>query len=77
MPEGTDLAAAQEGTREALFEEETAASSVPVYDGERIPVNASVEGPAIIEEPTTTIVVNPAWTARLDESGVYELTKAD
>jgi len=33
-----------------------------------------VEGPAIIEEVTTTIVIEPGWTAALHECGSYLLT---
>uniref|UniRef100_UPI002FCE6615 hydantoinase/oxoprolinase family protein n=1 Tax=Haladaptatus sp. CMSO5 TaxID=3120514 RepID=UPI002FCE6615 len=77
IPEGTPLEDAQVATRDAIFEGETDAAPVPVYDGEVIPVDGTLSGPAIIEEPTTTIVVNPEWTARLDAAGVYELTRAE
>ena len=30
-------------------------------------------GPAVIEEVTTTIVIEPDWTAELHETGVYLL----
>jgi N-methylhydantoinase A len=36
-----------------------------------------IQGPAVIEELTTTIVVNPGWTARLDDSGSYVITYSD
>ena len=29
----------------------------------------------MIEEVTTTIVIEPGWTARLDESGSYLITR--
>ena len=34
----------------------------------------SIKGPAIIEEVTTTIVIEPGWTAKLDASGSYVIT---
>jgi N-methylhydantoinase A len=34
-----------------------------------------VQGPAIIEESFTTIVVYPGWSARVDDAGDYELTR--
>jgi N-methylhydantoinase A len=34
-----------------------------------------INGPAIIEEVTTTIVVEPKWSARLDGSGSYVMTR--
>ena len=36
---------------------------------------ASIAGPAIIEEVTTTIVIEPGWTAKLDASGSYVITR--
>ncbi len=32
-----------------------------------------LHGPAVIEEVTTTIVVEPGWTVTLHDSGVYVL----
>ena len=32
-------------------------------------------GPAIIEEPTTTVVVYPGWTATVTDTGDYALTR--
>ena len=34
-------------------------------------------GPAVIQEVTTTIVIEPGWTAELDPTGVYVLTLAE
>jgi N-methylhydantoinase A len=34
-----------------------------------------INGPAIIEESFTTIVVYPGWRARVDDAGDYELTR--
>jgi N-methylhydantoinase A len=34
----------------------------------------TLHGPALIEEVTTTIVVEPGWTVSLHETGVYVLT---
>ncbi|MGU7783152.1 caprolactamase subunit alpha [Burkholderia sp. PU8-34] len=48
--------------------------SSPVYDGTRLGADDVVEGPAVIEEVTTSIVLPPQWHARLDETGVYVLT---
>lgn len=42
-------------------------SRVPVYDGPRFRAGASVEGPAIIDEHDTTLVVPPDWSCRRDE----------
>ncbi|MGM8887155.1 hypothetical protein ACS8FD_14620, partial [Psychrobacter sp. 1U2] len=47
----------------------------PIYDGNKLGAGAVVTGPALIEEPTTTIVVKPNWQADLHQSGTYKLSK--
>ncbi|MXN17732.1 hydantoinase/oxoprolinase family protein [Pseudooceanicola sp. GBMRC 2024] len=42
-----------------------------VYDGPTLPFGAEIAGPAIIEEPTTTIVVDPGMTGHLSDAGNY------
>ncbi len=46
----------------------------PIYYGEELPPGAVVEGPAIIEETTSTLVVNPGATARVSAGGRYILS---
>ena len=46
-----------------------------VYDGPSLRANQSVKGPAIIEEPFTTIVVPPRWNVKLDKFGNYVASK--
>lgn len=60
--------------RQMLFTSDGSPTLTSVYDGEKLGADDQVKGPAVIEEPTTTIVVNPGWTARLDESGTYVIT---
>ena len=43
----------------------------PVFDGQQLAPGAVVEGPAIVEEETTTIVVFPGWTLRAPRPDVY------
>jgi N-methylhydantoinase A len=50
--------------------------STNVYRGGELNPGASFEGPAIIEEPTTTIVIPPACGLSVNEFGDYELTLA-
>jgi N-methylhydantoinase A len=45
----------------------------PIYDGPRLRVGHRVRGPAIIEEPFTTIVLHPGQTAALDRVGNYHI----
>jgi len=67
--EGVDKAL--KGTRKAIFTPDGKRQRVPVYDGAKIGAGDEVRGPAIIEEVTTTIVIEPGWAARLDASGSY------
>jgi N-methylhydantoinase A len=43
----------------------------PVYDGDRLAAGHRIDGPAIIEERFTTIVVYPGWNASLDANANY------
>lgn len=72
---GTPVAKALKGHRKAIFSASGKTQRTPVYDGARLGAGATVEGPAIIEEVTTTIVVEPGWSARLDSSGSYVITR--
>lgn len=45
----------------------------PIYQGESLLPGARITGPAIIEEPTTTLVVNPSMSARISDSSNYLL----
>ena len=62
-----DAAAARKGTRKAYFEEYGDFVPTEVYDFERLSAGAGIAGPAIIETPVTTIVVNPNDRAEMDE----------
>lgn len=70
---GEDASHALKSTRPCVFggaEEET-----PIYDGERLLSGNVIEGPAVIEEPTTTVVVPRSFTAKVDDEGSYHLTR--
>jgi N-methylhydantoinase A len=41
----------------------------PVYDRAALPVGASVPGPAIVDAPDTTVLVNPGQSVRMDGLG--------
>jgi N-methylhydantoinase A len=43
--------------------------STPIYQRDRLPLAAQLAGPAVIEEPSTTIVVPKQFRARVDELG--------
>lgn len=44
-------------------------ADVPIYDRTQLPMNANVQGPAIIDESGSTTVVPPTWQARVVEFG--------
>jgi N-methylhydantoinase A len=52
---------------------ETGGAPIARYDGASLPVGARVDGPAIIREPTTTIVVYPGSAAMVTPLGNYVL----
>jgi N-methylhydantoinase A len=54
-------------TRKVYFEEERNPILTPVYDFDALEPGHRIGGPAIIETPVTTIVVNPTNGAELDE----------
>ncbi len=51
-------------------------SDTDIHRGVELKSGYQVNGPAIIEETFTTIVVYPGWQARVDDAGDYELTRA-
>jgi N-methylhydantoinase A len=63
------------GRRKAIFAADGKPTDTPVYDGSKLGAGATIKGPAIIEEVTTTIVIEPKWSARLDVSGSYVITR--
>lgn len=76
LPPGSGADAARRGTRPMIFEAGGAGREAPVFDGARLGAGDVVEGPAVIQEVTTTLVVEPGWTAALDVNGVYVLTQS-
>ncbi|GGW43222.1 5-oxoprolinase [Gemmobacter lanyuensis] len=71
---GKGAHAALKGTREMIFNAEGLAHETPVYDGALLGAGDRITGPAVIQEVTTTIVIEPGWLAELDATGVYVVT---
>jgi N-methylhydantoinase A len=74
LAKGATPAKAMKGYRKAIFAASGKATRTPVYDGDRLGAGVAISGPAIIEEVTTTIVIEPGWIAKLDASGSYVIT---
>ena len=72
---GVSAQEALKGHREAVFSADGKRTRTPIFDGTPLGVDAVIKGPAVIEEVTTTIVIEPGWTARLDASGSYLITR--
>ncbi|SDR41695.1 N-methylhydantoinase A [Rhizobiales bacterium GAS113] len=75
LGKGVPVAKAAKGFRAAIFTAAGKRQRTPVYDGGKLGAGATIKGPAIIEEVTTTIVIEPGWSARLDASGSYVITR--
>jgi len=62
---------ARKGRRKAFFGGRFVVA--PIYDGVRLRAGQRIRGPAIIEEPFTTIVLHPRQEAALDRHGNYRI----
>jgi N-methylhydantoinase A len=72
---GPDAAHAKKGSREAYFEGEF--QQVPVYDGLALQRDNRLSGPAIVEQPTTTVIVTPGYDLTCDAYGNYVIQPTD
>lgn len=68
---GPDPQAALVGKRQAYFRELGGLTETRIYRGERLKFGNIVDGPAVIEETTTTIVIPPAARATVSRWGNY------
>lgn len=73
-PQGKDASSALRTMRMVYSEEEKSSKETPVYDGTRIRCGNVLQGPCIIEEPATTIVVYNGQTAVLNKKDCYEIS---
>lgn len=74
-PQLEDINQAQTGTRSMLFDREESWIETPIYDGEKFGAGALVIGPALIQEPTTILVIKSGWQAELHQTGTYKLSR--
>ncbi len=66
------VAAARTGTRKVMFD--TQWHETPIYWRDRLPIDAEINGPAIIEQMDTTTVIEPNDTAKGDLEGNIIIT---
>lgn len=76
MTHAGDAASAIREHRPLVFSADGSSIEAPIYDGTKLGIGSVVHGPAVIEEPTTTIVIEPDWSAALHENGSYLLTRS-
>ena len=48
---------------------------VPVFRRDALAPGAALNGPVIVEEKTSTTVVEPGWALRVDAEGNLDLTR--
>lgn len=61
-------------SREVYFDELSSRVSTPIYRRQELMPGDRLEGPAIVEQPDTTIVIYPRWAAIVDGSGNLVMT---
>jgi N-methylhydantoinase A/oxoprolinase/acetone carboxylase beta subunit len=66
-----DASAALKGKRDAYFEESKGYTTTRIYDGDKLLAGNVLEGPCIVEEKMTTIVIPPGFKMRVDACGNY------
>jgi N-methylhydantoinase A len=69
-----DAAGARTGSRDVYFGHGFV--DTPVYDGTQLGPGASIDGPALVEEPFTVVVVPPGAHLTLGDHASYELVLA-
>ena len=52
-------------------------TKTPVYDGNKLSAGHQINGPAVVEEDTTTLVIEPGWLLELHKSGTYFINRKD
>lgn len=77
MAPGASVEDAVKTRRPMIFSRDGTSVDAPVYDGSKLGAGAEIVGPAVIEEVTTTIVIEPGWHASLRESGSYILKQTN
>lgn len=68
---------ARKGTRRLLVAEMTGPVEAKVYDRAAMAPGFTFAGPAIVEQPDTTTLVEPGWHGMIDAGGSMILTFQD
>lgn len=69
IPRGGSAEQALKARRQVYFEEAGGFTETLIYDRYRLPAGAVIEGPAIVEQMDSTVVIPPKFKAEVDEYG--------
>ncbi len=69
--------AAPVGSRQVLFLETESYVDAPVYERLQLAAGQEIMGPAVLDQPDTTIVIAPGWRGRVHPEGPVILEKVD
>jgi len=70
---GPDPGAAAKGAREVCFSADGAYVAATVFDGDLLRPGMVVQGPAVVERTTTTVVVRPRETLTVNDLGTFSI----
>ena len=73
----TTLKDALKSNRNLIFSNLGELIKTPVYDGNLLSNGHKIHGPAVVEEDTTTLVIEPGWLLELHKSGTYIIKRKD
>ena len=71
----TPLKGALKSNRNLIFSKSGKLIKTPVYDGNLLSDGHQIDGPAVVEEDTTTLVIEPGWLLELHKSGTYIINR--
>ena len=71
----TLLKDAIKSSRNLIFSNSGESIKTPVYDGNFLSDGHQINGPAVVEEDTTTLVIEPGWLLKLHKSGTYIINR--
>jgi N-methylhydantoinase A len=74
---GAEIAAARRGERPVYFGEAGGFLDTAIYERSALPAGAVLEGPAIVEQMDSTVVVPADWRAEVDDYGNIVLRLKD
>ncbi len=75
-PVGPDPSSASKGARAVCFSREGRYESAAVFDGDRLRPGMVLDGPAVVERTTTTVVVRPTEQLRVTPEGAFAISGA-